>query len=129
MTERNRAQALSQRKALTDELRKQNRRDNMFNITYEIVTEESAENGEAEETGFEHEGLSLREAFDVMRWHGHALEADSFPISLQSPPRWLSWEGEQNYRTGAWTYRSLHMPAKLTPSTKLRIARIFGLNV
>ena len=101
----------------------------MFSITYEIVTPESAENGDVAEEGFEYESLSLREAFDVMRWHGNALQADSYPISLQSPPRWLSWEGEQDFKSGAYTYRSLHLPESLTASTKLRLARLFGLKI
>ena len=101
----------------------------MFSITYETVTHESAEYGEAEDSGFEYESLSLREAFDVMRWHGNALQADRYPISLQYPPRWLSWEGEQDFSTGAYTYRSLHLPDSLTASTKLRIARLFGLKI
>lgn len=101
----------------------------MFSITYEIVTHESAEYGEAEEEGFEHESLSLREAFDVMRWYGNALEADSWPISKRHPPRWIVWEAEQDYQTGAYTQRALHLPDNLTASTKLRIARLFGLKI
>lgn len=99
----------------------------MFSISYAIVTEESAEHGEAEEIGMEHEGLTLREAYDLLRWHGHAMQADCWPISKHNPPRWLSWEAEQDYQTGAYTERDLHLPQNLTASSRVRIARLFGL--
>ena len=37
-----------------------------FNVTYEIVTEESAAEGDAEERGFIAEGLTLRDAVDLV---------------------------------------------------------------
>ena len=38
---------------------------NKFSVTYEIVTEESAEDGDSAESGFVGEGLSLRDALDL----------------------------------------------------------------
>ena len=99
----------------------------MFNITYAIVTPESAEQGDYEEAGMEHEGLTLREAYDLMRWHGCAIEADCWPISKRHPPRWIVWEAEQDFCTGAYKERILHLPQNLTASSRIRIARLFGL--
>ena len=102
----------------------------MFNITFETITPESAENGEAEETGFLDENLTFREAMDAMRWHmGTHVEADSYPISRSNPPRWFTFYGETDYRTGETQNVSLHLPDNLTPSTKLRIARFVGCKV
>ncbi len=97
-----------------------------FNVTYEIVTPESAEYGEAEECGFIAEDVDLREAFCLV---GHmAIEADSWPTSLDNPPRWLTnYEFNENYTTGARESRSLHLPDTITGSSAMRIARLLGV--
>ena len=42
-----------------------------FNVTYEIITEESAEQGDAEERGFLLENVTFREAFGEVFPHGN----------------------------------------------------------
>ena len=101
----------------------------MFTISYAIMTPESAELGDFDEIGIEHESLTLREAYSLLRWHGCALEADCWPISKCHPPRWIVWEAEQDIHSGAYTERALHIPENLTASSRIRIARLFGLKI
>lgn len=73
--------------------------------TFEVVTPESAENGEAEETGFtfKNEPHTFREAVELIRKGGFVHPSES-----QGVPRWLSCEAEPDYRTGAETTYSIH---------------------
>ena len=76
--------------------------------TYEIVTEESAEQGEAAESGFvfEDQPCGFRELLDTIKADGFA-----YPDSSHGVPRWLYTESEVNYRTGEHTTYALH-PAR-----------------
>lgn len=98
---------------------------NAFSITYEIITNESAEYGDAEERGFIDEGLTLREAMDALHWYrGSHVEADSYPLAR---PRWFTFHDvETNWTTGDTKNVSLHLPETLTDSTRRRIARLVG---
>jgi len=92
-----------------------------FDITYEIITPESAEHGETDETGFTMQDITLREAWDFLRWEGSCESSDS----TISTARWLTFYGEQDYATGGYTNYSLHFPAKLSQYSRVRIARFF----
>lgn len=98
---------------------------NSFNVTFEIITPESAENGEAESMGFEHENCSLREAWDCVRWGCEGgVEANEWP--MQSP-RWVTFYNvETDFRTGAVKSLSVHFPRNITPASAIRLARLFG---
>jgi hypothetical protein len=93
-----------------------------FDITYETVTPESAENGDCEESGFYMEHVTLREAWDVLRWEGGHCEASESHIPTA---RWLTFYGEQCPTTGEHTNYSLHFPSKLSQYSRVRIARLF----
>lgn len=95
-----------------------------FRVTYEIVTPESAEDGEAESMGFvsprnwhtdEPEEMSLREAMRLC-----------FPA--WDCGRWFAEEGGDrcDYRTGAVETRSLHPPRNITPSSYARLRKLLG---
>lgn len=92
-----------------------------FHVTYEVVTYESAENGEAEERGFCSPG----------GWH----HDDAAPLSLRDAVSLVgcvedsgSWftetDGRTNYRTGAVETRSLHPPRNITAASYARLARL-----
>lgn len=107
-----------------------------FRVTYEIVTPESAEHGDAEERGFvlPASGFNLKVPIDeVPDFAEHELDWD-----LTDAEQWLGREGmecvgcwfetcdpETDYQTGAETRYSLHPPSNITPSSFARIARIF----
>ena len=93
----------------------------LFDITYEIITPESAEDGENVESGFTMQEVSLRDAWDFLRWEGYCEASDG----TISAARWLTFYGEQDYATGNHTNYSLHFPAKLSQYSRVRIARLF----
>lgn len=95
----------------------------LFDITYEIITPESAEDGEAAESGFESQGITLRDAWEFMRWNGGHCEASDSHIHQA---RWLTFYGGQDTMTGGYTNYSLHFPEALSPSSKNRIAKLFN---
>ena len=96
-----------------------------FDITYETVTPESAENGDSADAGFLAENLTFREAMDELRWYrGGHVEADSCPVHR---PRWFTFiAASENYATGEVTSYSLHIPEHVTESSRQRIARLLG---
>ncbi len=116
-----------------------------FNITFQTVTQESAENGDFATHGFVTRNLtipertympkkpaqfSLREAIEFCQEHGGHVEADSCPISAQHPPRWFTWCNEDvshgSSATGNCTLSrsvSLHLPEGVTASSAIRIAK------
>jgi len=101
----------------------------MFNITFEVVTHESAEHGGAAESGFVGTGLTLREAADAMRGWGWANSANVWPLGDGSSLRWLTFGDGGFDQHGECESRSLHIVGRVTPSSRLRIARLFGLVV
>lgn len=96
-----------------------------YDITYAIVTEESAEHGDYAESGFLYEGLDFKEA--VQRFESERaglIEANEYPIIS---PRWFTAYVEQNPRTGDYREVSLHLPESVTPASRRRIARLLGV--
>lgn len=95
----------------------------MFSVTYDIVTPESAEHGDAAERGWVHPGgwhsmaddpskMSLREAIDLVG-------------CLQDVGGWfVETDGRVDYRTGAEETRSLHPPRNITPASYGRLQRV-----
>ena len=104
-----------------------------FSVTYEVVTPESAEHGDAEDRGFIAEDLTLRDALDAWDGAGYHVEADCCPVDggPYGVPRWFTAYKVNNgtrecYETGAEESRGLHLPDDVTPETALRIARLVG---
>lgn len=102
-----------------------------FCVSYEIVTSESAENGEAEERGVIDEGLTLREAIkEVQRTRTNLVDGiesvstDSWPVKVV---RWITVHNSAEYETGARESRTLHLPDNVTPASSRRIARLLGI--
>lgn len=105
-------------------------------ITYEIITPESAEHGDAEERGFIEPQFGLRvpieEALDDSLWPAASLEWSVRAAEIRLGRNALTdvggWfeetDGSTNYRTGAVTRESLH-PGKVTASTYTRLKEIF----
>lgn len=103
----------------------------MFAITYETVTPESAEHGDAAEHGWIINGqgsrVTLGDCFWALRNAGAIgchVEASEYPVR---EPRWLTfYKVNEDYATGAETSWSLHFPETATAATRRRIARLFG---
>ena len=105
-----------------------------FDVTFEIVTPESAEYGDAESRGFVVENVSLRDAIYAVcgsedpRFLPYC-EADCSPVRS---PRWFTFykvnEGTPDYfETGAEESRSIHLPESLSDASRMRIARLFNV--
>ena len=95
-----------------------------FSVTFEVVTHESAEHGDAAERGYIDQDIGLREAI------GHMNGACEASDSHIQPGTWFAEiDGRECYRTGARTYHSLHPPRTVTQSSVRRIARLLGIKV
>lgn len=102
-----------------------------FNVTYDIVTPESAEEGDVEERGFIDKDMTLRDAIDkVMETRTshvdcrHCIEANE-----SHAPRWITVYNGMEYETGANESRSLHIPDHVTDSSRKRIAKLMGVQI
>ena len=80
----------------------------LVNTTFEIVTEESAEYGEAAELGMESENVpySFRDLVRLM---------EEFPMRGYGSPEWLEDEGHTDMRTGDCETRAIHFSHKNNP--------------
>jgi hypothetical protein len=98
-----------------------------FNVTYEIVTEESAENGDVESNGVLAENVSLREAAQILgetespHCSLEMIEASEYPVRF---PRWVTAYNSADYITGITENRHLHFPESATGSSRRRVCRL-----
>lgn len=88
-----------------------------FNVTYEVVTLESAEQGEAADRGFHAEGVSLRGALNAI---GHSTKRPG----LEDSGRWFVSDASVDFQTGAETSYAIHPPRTVTPASYRRLARV-----
>lgn len=101
----------------------------LFNVTYEIVTNESAENGDCAESGFIAENINLRDAVRLVtetkssHCAQECVECDEWPMRA---PRWVTVYNGRNWSSGESENRSLHIPEGVTPASRRRIARLVG---
>lgn len=101
-----------------------------FNVTYEIITPDSTEEGEVEDCGFVVENVSLREAFDYVNRTESSqcggVECIEANDSRVERARWITVYNGMEFRTGARENRSLHIPDTVTGASRARIARLMG---
>lgn len=99
----------------------------MFRVTYEIVTPESAEQGDAESRGYVQPGEWRTD--DASEAGMRLREAMRLCSPQHDCGRWFSEEdGRTDYRTGAVETRSIHPPRNVTDASYARIRRVLGLN-
>lgn len=109
----------------------------MFSVTFEryFPHDDADDVCEPDERGFVIENVSLRDAVRLglearePSWL-NTPEADSYPASNV---RWLSfhrWNDctREQIERGIVEDRSLHLPNNITPASRRRIARLFGVN-
>jgi hypothetical protein len=102
-----------------------------FHVTYEIVTPESAEQGDVDERGFEIENATLREAIEVV----HATRTNRVDgvnsidasCSRIEDAEWFTITNGMEFETGAYESRSIHMPSSVTGASRRRIAKLLGV--
>lgn len=94
-----------------------------FTVTYEIVTPESAEFGEADESGTVDTGLSFRDAIqEVNRTRTNMVDG----CSVENCGRWWTVVNGMEFETGAQESRSLHPEGNITDASRGRISRLMG---
>jgi len=101
-----------------------------FTVTYEVVTPESAADGEASESGFADTGgwkyqepasLTLKECLTIAQG---GFEASQSAIGRGT---WFTTvDADFDYATGAATTYSIHPPRNCTLASLRRIARVLG---
>ena len=106
-----------------------------YKMTYEVVTPESAEDGEAEERGWEEEGSEPYESLEDVLNASEISQKNWIEWSDSTPSArsWLVSEADQDFRTGAdTTYNLWIMRADGTPldQDELReISRVLGVRM
>lgn len=99
----------------------------MFTMTYEVLTPESASEGDVADRGYcdeygnrydEPAAVSLRAALRTLS----SLEPDCSDWAYARS--WREADGREDYRTGAVENRSIHLPDGITPSSRARINRL-----
>jgi hypothetical protein len=99
-----------------------------FRVTYDIVTEESAENGESAECGFVRPDGGHDPVYPKDR--GKIAEMDLRTALRHCQPQydcgsWFGQEGQvEDYSTDKIVSYSLHPPRTITPSSYARLARL-----
>lgn len=102
-----------------------------YHVTYEIVTHESAAEGDYAEGGFldahglpdqESHPMTLREALQLVS----PTEASS---SHAGAGLWFSSEPQLDYCTGDYETRSLHAAGRMTERRARRLARLFRIRL
>lgn len=92
-----------------------------FDVTYETITPESAEEGEVESRGFIGENMRLRDAFEAMGRYVIEDCGDWFRNSEYG-------HGTRDYYENAREEsRSLHPPRNITPASYQRLKRLFAV--
>ena len=98
-------------------------------MTYEIVTPESAVDGDAEDMGVLDSGLSLRDAVKLV-FATRTNEVDGVlavePNCSHGKVAWITVQNGMEYRTGAYESRGLHIPRTVTSASSRRLVRLLN---
>ena len=94
-----------------------------FHVTYQIVTQESAEQGEAAESGFIDKGLDLRVAVDAV-FRTRTLFVGGYSTIYDG--RTFTVDNGMEFLTGAYESRSLHRDRGVTDASWARLCRLLG---
>lgn len=96
-----------------------------FSVTYQIVTQESAEDGEASDSGFISQDVCLRDA--IADFTGTRTNRVDGGMGIENSGRWFTYYNGMEFDTGAFESRALHPYRTITPSSYRRLARLLGV--
>ena len=91
-----------------------------FNVTFEIVTEDSAEYGDFAESGVISENGTLRDAISDVMQSSNTIDTRD----IEAGDRWFSVNNGLDWISGKYETRSLHRPANVTDSSWSRICKL-----
>lgn len=82
----------------------------LIDRTFDVITDESAGNGDVAESGFaiQSEPVTFSELVDLMSEHS---EASNWPPD-GNPREWYTGDSVQNVRNGSWRSESIHYSRK-----------------
>ena len=96
-------------------------------VTFEIVTQESAEDGDAESRGYISQDETLRDAieslFSTRTSRVSGVECIEPNDSRHEFARWVTVYNGMEFETGAHESRSLHFPDRITGASRARLVR------
>lgn len=96
-----------------------------FRVTYDIVTPESASDGESAESGFYSRGGWKHD--DPSDWTLQEIVSQFGRNGLEDGgSSFYSIDTDTNYRTGEDTSYAVHPPRSITPSSYARLRRILS---
>ena len=102
-----------------------------FTVTFDIVTDESAKQGDCEAYGIIDDFTRLRDALKALNETRtsmvdsvECIEPDCIPCDW---PRSVRVVNSREFKTGACETRYLHIPARITRASARRIARLAGV--
>lgn len=100
----------------------------LFDVSFEIVTQESAEHGDAESRGYIWEGATLRDAigalFETRTSQCGGIQNIEANDSDLSRARWLTVYNGMEFLTGAQESRSIHFPDNMTSASRVRLINL-----
>jgi hypothetical protein len=93
----------------------------LISRTFEVVTEESAQDGECAESGFVYENQAFT-------FRDLVSEIESGGFRREGATRWLTSEPCQDFRSGDWQSEGLHLAPGNPPSAEkwFRLAEKFA---
>jgi hypothetical protein len=105
-----------------------------FRVTFDVVTPESAEQGDTERNGFlDAQGNEFAQQ-DFPEWQAwQAFEPPQMSLreavnlcgSLENSGTWFTeCDGSQNYHNGEETRRSIHPPRDISPASYARLVKL-----
>ena len=107
--------------------------NHVYRVTYDIVTEESAEEGDTADSGYILESAPLREAMQCVKATRtnqvdgvECIAAHSF--AADGRVRFIEINNGPEFLTDSRESRTLHIPGTVTPASSRRIARLAGIN-
>lgn len=94
-----------------------------FRVTYDVVTDESAEHGDTAENGYFSRGGWKHT--DPSDWTLHEVVSQFGRNSLENSGSWFSTtDPDLNYRTGDSTSYAIHPPRTITAASYRRLIRV-----
>jgi len=95
-----------------------------FNVTFETITPESAEDGDTATRGFISKNVTLREAIADLGSPDQGFGASVYPVSN---PQWITAYDIRGDFQDEIENRSLHFPDNMTAASKLRVCKMLGV--
>jgi len=103
--------------------------NHVYSVTYDIVTEESAEEGDTADSGHILESALLDDAIhSVLDTESNTIDGRYIHANESNGRiRWITVSNGADWITGESETRYLHIPETVTASSSRRIARLLGV--